>query len=74
MPDLATAGAAIVKDYFVKQTTDARTPVLLSSQEDSTLRDQGIAARTFQSRSYLPATRLSIERTLSNVGLTALIW
>ncbi|MGE8452274.1 MAG: hypothetical protein ACN6OP_16955 [Pseudomonadales bacterium] len=47
-PDLATAGAAIVKDYFVKQTADARTPVLLSSEEDSSLRDQGIAARTFR--------------------------
>ncbi|MFK3781406.1 hypothetical protein [Agrobacterium sp. NPDC089420] len=47
-PDLETSGAAIVKDYFVKQTPDARTPVLLSSEEDSALAEQGIAARTFR--------------------------
>ncbi|RJG40635.1 hypothetical protein [Mesorhizobium sp. DCY119] len=47
-PDLETAGAAIVKDYFVKQTPGAQAPVLLSSGEDSTLTEQGIAARTFR--------------------------
>lgn len=47
-PDLDTSGAAIVKDYFVKQTPDARAPVLLASGEDSTLAEQGIASRTFR--------------------------
>lgn len=47
-PNLETSGAAIVKDYFVKQTPDARAPVLLSSEEDSALAAQGIAARTFR--------------------------
>lgn len=47
-PDLETAGAALVKDYFVKQTSDARSPVLLSSEEDNALADQGFAARTFR--------------------------
>lgn len=47
-PDLDTSGAAIVKDYFVKQTPDARAPVLLASGEDSTLVEQGIASRTFR--------------------------
>ncbi|MBP2509136.1 hypothetical protein J2855_002782 [Agrobacterium tumefaciens] len=47
-PDLDTSGAAIVKDYFVKQTPDVRAPVLLASGEDSTLAEQGIASRTFR--------------------------
>lgn len=47
-PDLDTSGAAIVKDYFVKQTPDVRVPVLLASGEDSTLAEQGIASRTFR--------------------------
>lgn len=47
-PDLETSGAAIVKDYFVKQTPDARTPVLQSSEENIALTEQGIAARTFR--------------------------
>ncbi|CAB3899666.1 hypothetical protein LMG26686_04422 [Achromobacter mucicolens] len=47
-PDLETAGAALVKNYFVKQTSDARSPVLLSSEEDNALADQGFAARTFR--------------------------
>ncbi|MBK0023977.1 hypothetical protein IAE29_23350 [Ochrobactrum sp. S46] len=47
-PDLETSGAAIVKNYFVKQTPDARAPVLLASGEDSTLAEQGIASRTFR--------------------------
>lgn len=47
-PDLDTSGAAIVKDYFVKQTPDARAPVLLASGVDSTLAEQGIASRTFR--------------------------
>lgn len=47
-PDLETAGAALVKDYFVKQTSDARSPVMLSSDEDSALAAQGFAARTFR--------------------------
>jgi hypothetical protein len=47
-PDLETSGAAIVKDYFVKQTPDGRAPVLLASGEDSALAEQGIASRTFR--------------------------
>ncbi|MCJ2877436.1 hypothetical protein JUM41_24610 [Rhizobium pusense] len=47
-PDLDTSGAAIVKDYFAKQTPDARAPVLLASGEDRTLAEQGIASRTFR--------------------------
>lgn len=47
-PDLETAGATLVKDYFVKQTSDAQPPVLVSSEEDSALADQGFAARTFR--------------------------
>lgn len=47
-PDLETSGTAIVKDYFVKQTPDARPPVLISSGEDTTLAQLGIAAHTFR--------------------------
>lgn len=44
-PDLATTAAMIVKDYFSKQTKEAREPVLQSNEVESELADQGIAAR-----------------------------
>ncbi len=47
-PNLETSGAAIVKDYFVKQTPDAQPPVLISSEEDAALAEQGIDARNFR--------------------------
>lgn len=47
-PDLEMAGATIVRDYFVRQTPDARPPALISSEEDSLLAKQGIPARTFR--------------------------
>ncbi len=47
-PDLEMAGATIVRDYFVRQTPDARPPALISSEEDSLLAKQGIPARFFR--------------------------
>lgn len=47
-PDLEMAGATIVKDYFVRQTPDTHPPVLVSSEEDTILAEQGIPARTFR--------------------------
>lgn len=47
-PDLEMAGATIVKDYFVRQTPDTHPPVLVSSEEDAILAEQGIPARTFR--------------------------
>jgi hypothetical protein len=55
-PDLETFGTAIVKDYFVKQTPDTQPPVLIASEEDTALAEQGIDARTFR---FSAANKLS---------------
>lgn len=47
-PDIETTGAAIIRDYFVKQTPDADAPVLLVANENSVLSENGLANREFR--------------------------
>ncbi|KQO75125.1 hypothetical protein [Rhizobium sp. Leaf262] len=47
-PDLETTGAAIIRDYFVKQTPDADSPILLGGNENSALSENGVANREFR--------------------------
>jgi hypothetical protein len=47
-PDLETTGAAIIRDYFVKQTPDADAPVLLGASENSVLSEHRLANREFR--------------------------
>lgn len=47
-PDLETTGAAIIRDYFVKQTPDADPPVLLGASKNSDLLDHRLENREFR--------------------------
>ncbi|MVA54706.1 hypothetical protein [Agrobacterium vitis] len=47
-PDMEKTGAEIIRNYFVKQTSDVDAPVLLGTNENSTLSEQGLTNREFR--------------------------
>ncbi len=64
-PDLETAGAALVKDYFVKQTSDARSPVRCRAKRTVRWRTRGLprAPSGFPSKTRRAATRATSRRS-----------
>ncbi|MCF1464613.1 hypothetical protein FS827_25360 [Agrobacterium vitis] len=47
-PDMEKKGAEIIRNYFVKQTSGADAPVLLGTNENSALSEQGLTNREFR--------------------------
>ncbi|MGV2105365.1 hypothetical protein ACQZ4X_04765 [Agrobacterium vitis] len=47
-PDIEKTGAEIIRNYFVKQTSDVDAPVLIGTNENSTLSEQGLTNREFR--------------------------